>query len=95
MHSLLSRTSYQHLSGTRGAVDFVEVPSHLFEYFSRNPKVIRNWARHHKTGSPIPSGLIEDALKAKKSFLAIELQTQILYSAAGFIILLYYIILKL
>jgi len=82
LHSLLSRTSYQHLSGTRGAVDFVEVPSHLFEYFSRHPSVIRRWARHYKTGQTIPKGLIEDALAAKKSFLAIELQTQILYSAA-------------
>lgn len=82
LHSLLSRTSYQHLSGTRGAVDFVEVPSHLFEYFSRHPSIIRRWARHHQTGQLIPHGLLEDALDAKKSFVAIELQTQILYSAA-------------
>ena len=82
LHSLLSRTRYQHLSGTRGAVDFVEVPSHLFEYFSRHPSIIRRWALHHKSGQPIPHGLIENALLAKKSFLAIELQTQILYSAA-------------
>ncbi|KAF8819670.1 peptidase family M3 protein [Cardiosporidium cionae] len=33
MHSLISSTEFQHLSGTRGAVDFAEFPSHLFELF--------------------------------------------------------------
>jgi hypothetical protein len=36
MHSLLSRTQFQHTSGTRGALDFVEIPSHLFEYWARD-----------------------------------------------------------
>ena len=33
MHSLLSETNFQHFSGSRGAIDFVEFVSHLFEYF--------------------------------------------------------------
>jgi len=82
LHSILSRTTFQHLSGTRGAIDFVEVPSHLFEFYARSPSVINQWARHHITGKPIPSGLLEEALKSKVSFGAIEMQTQILYSAA-------------
>lgn len=82
LHSLLSRTTFQHLSGTRGPIDFVEVPSHLFEYYARSPKVLSQWARHHVTGKPAPSGLLEEALKTKGSFKAIDLQTQLLYSAA-------------
>ncbi|KAJ1455637.1 hypothetical protein M885DRAFT_519301 [Pelagophyceae sp. CCMP2097] len=34
LHSLLSRSTSQHLSGTRGATDIVEVPSTLFEAFA-------------------------------------------------------------
>ncbi|PHJ24005.1 peptidase family m3 protein [Cystoisospora suis] len=35
LHSLISETELQHLSGTRGAVDFAEFPSNLFEHFTR------------------------------------------------------------
>ena len=42
MHSLLSRTDLQHFSGSRGAIDFVEFPSHLFEYFATDPKCLRS-----------------------------------------------------
>lgn len=36
VHSLASRTQYQHLSGTRCALDFVEIPSTFHEYFARH-----------------------------------------------------------
>ncbi|CAD7938142.1 unnamed protein product [Amoebophrya sp. A25] len=40
VHSLLSQTEFQSLSGTRGAVDFVEFPSHLFEYYVMDPDML-------------------------------------------------------
>jgi mitochondrial intermediate peptidase len=82
LHSLLSRTSFQHLSGTRGSTDFVEVPSHIFEYFARSPEVIASWAKHRSSGASPSVGLIADALHAQEQFKAIELQTQILYAMA-------------
>lgn len=30
LHSLLSRTTFQHLSGTRAAADFIETPSQVW-----------------------------------------------------------------
>ena len=45
------------------------------------PQVLRQWAGHWQTGLPPPAGLLEEALAAKADFAAVELQTQILYSA--------------
>ena len=37
-------------AGTRGAIDFVELPSHLMEYWSRCYEAVREWAIDAKTG---------------------------------------------
>merc|ERR1719203_2746576 len=57
VHSLLSATSFQHLSGTRGAVDFVEFPSHLFEHFVLDPVCLATYARHSQSGDLLPTNL--------------------------------------
>merc|ERR1712107_474567 len=54
MHSLLSETTFPHLSGTRGTVDFVEFPSHLFEHFVLDPECLAQYAVHGKTGKSMP-----------------------------------------
>jgi len=82
LHSLLSRTTYQHLSGTRGALDFVEVPSHLFEHFARQPDLLARWGRHVHTNARLPNALAEEAIASTNSFSSIEAQTQLLYSMA-------------
>ncbi|CAI7866064.1 unnamed protein product, partial [Closterium sp. NIES-54] len=80
LHSLLSRTAFQHLSGTRAALDFVEVPSNLLEYFVWDHRFLGQFAVHHATGEPIPRSLV-DSLRASKSMLAAsDLQTQVVYS---------------
>lgn len=44
LHSLLSRVPFQHLSGTRAAFDFVEVPSHTVERWARDYRAAATWA---------------------------------------------------
>ncbi|RLN02960.1 hypothetical protein BBJ28_00000930 [Nothophytophthora sp. Chile5] len=80
MHSLLSRTEFQHLSGTRAALDFVETPSHLFEYFAWDYRVVREFTSHYKTGEPLPMAMMQGLRASKGMFAAMDTQTQCLYS---------------
>lgn len=82
LHSLLSRTQYQHLSGTRGPTDFIEIPSHLFEYYARSPQILQRFARHRITQTAIPPELLTAALAAQKTHRGIDLQNQILLTLA-------------
>lgn len=80
LHSLLSRTDYQHFSGTRVAFDLAETPSNLFEYYAWDYRVLRTFARHYSTGEVIPQKLVESMDGARKMFTATELQRQIFYA---------------
>lgn len=80
LHSLLSRTDYQHFSGTRVMFDLAETPSNLFEYYAWDYRVLRTFAKHYSTGETIPKKLVEAMQGAKKMFAATELQRQIFYA---------------
>ncbi|GKV33757.1 hypothetical protein SLEP1_g42220 [Rubroshorea leprosula] len=80
LHSLLSRTDYQHFSGTRVALDLAETPSNLFEYYAWDYRVLRRFARHHSTGEAIPEKLVASIQHARDMFQATELQRQIFYA---------------
>ena len=80
IHSLLSRTTFQHLSGTRAPVDFVETPSQLMELFVRDKRVLDTFAKHYVTGEPIPIETHAKLEASRKSFQSLDLQNQILYA---------------
>jgi peptidyl-dipeptidase Dcp len=67
LHGLLSDVTYPTISGTRVATDFVELPSQLYEHWLERPEILRAYAKHYKTGEPMPEALI-DKLKAARTF---------------------------
>lgn len=67
LHGLLSDVTYPSIAGTAVSTDFVELPSQLYEHWLEEPDVLKRFARHHKTGKPIPDALLE-RLKAANTF---------------------------
>lgn len=67
LHGLLSNVTYPTVSCTSVLTDWVELPSQLYEHWFEQPEVLRKFARHHRTGEPIPDALI-DKLMAAKNF---------------------------
>jgi peptidyl-dipeptidase Dcp len=66
LHGLLSNVVYPSLSGTSVFTDFVELPSQLYEHWQEQPQVLRQFARHYKTGEPLPDDLLQRFLAARK-----------------------------
>ena len=64
LHQMLSDVTYQRISGTSVARDFVELPSQLFEHWLDVPAVLAEFATHADTGAPMPAALIDRMLGA-------------------------------
>ncbi|MBB1384050.1 M3 family metallopeptidase [Pseudoalteromonas sp. SG45-5] len=65
-HGLFSDVKYPSLAGTATARDFVEFPSQANEDWMIEPTVLANYAKHYKTGEPIPKALLDKVLESQK-----------------------------
>ncbi len=67
LHGLLTDVNYASLSGTSVYRDFVELPSQFNENYLTERAFLDGFARHYKTGEPIPQELV-DGLVASAQF---------------------------
>jgi peptidyl-dipeptidase Dcp len=67
LHGLLSNVTYPLLAGTSVSSDFVELPSQLYEHWLEVPEILQKYARHARTGEPMPQALL-DRLLATRTF---------------------------
>jgi peptidyl-dipeptidase Dcp len=66
LHGILSNVRYPTFTGVNVPRDFGEVPSQFNEHWELEPKVLANYAKHYKTGAPMPKELVEKLKKASK-----------------------------
>ncbi|MEO7200007.1 MAG: M3 family metallopeptidase, partial [Dokdonella sp.] len=67
LHGMFSNVKYPRFSGTSVPRDFVEYPSQVNEMWATWPEVLKNYAKHYKTGEVIPQSLV-DKVKATDKF---------------------------
>jgi len=65
LHGMFANTVYPSLSGTQVPRDFVEFPSQFNEHWASYPAVFQHYARHYKTGAPMPGELMAKIVKSK------------------------------
>lgn len=65
LHTILSEAKYWRFAGTGVERDFVEAPSQMFENWIWDVDVLKTFARHYKTGEPIPTDLVEGMVRAR------------------------------
>ncbi|MCC5852318.1 MAG: M3 family metallopeptidase [Alkalimonas sp.] len=82
IHGMFSDVHFPSLAGTAVSRDFVEFPSTFEEDWAAHPEVLANYAKHHETGEPIPTELLERVMTSRsfnQGFDTLE------YIAASFI----------
>ena len=67
LHFLLSNSKYYTNGSNHLELDALELPSMLIERLAFHPEVLSLYAKHHKTGKPIPQELV-DKYKQKQSY---------------------------
>lgn len=80
MNQTLTRAERARFSGTQTERDFVEAPSQMLEHWCWEPEVLGAFARHWRTGEPLPRRLIEAMVEAKNLNSGIMTLRQIFFA---------------
>jgi peptidyl-dipeptidase Dcp len=85
LHAMLSDVTYQMVSGTSVARDFVELPSQLYEHWLTVPAVLERYATHAETGAAMPKDMLDRLLAAEnfdQGFATVEFTASALVDLA-------------
>lgn len=85
MHHILGgQQQWVGISGFSMERDFVEAPSQMLEEWMHSPEILATFAKHYKTGKPIPTELVKGMNRAEAFGRANEVQLQLLLSALSY-----------
>jgi len=85
IHHMLSTVNENEVSGVNGVEwDAVEFPSQFLENFAYEPKVLKLFAQHYKTGETISDVMIEKLVKSKNFLSASGMLRQLEFSIFDF-----------
>ena len=65
LHGMFSNVKYPRFSGTSVPRDFVEYPSQVNEMWILWPEILKNYAKHHRTGASMPTELVDKLIAAE------------------------------
>lgn len=85
LQGMLTQAPYKSLAGTNVDRDYVELCSQINEHWAHAPEVLKQYAKHYKTGEPIPDDLIkrmEESSNFGQGFTACELAAAALLDLA-------------
>jgi thimet oligopeptidase len=81
MHHLLTRSPVYYFAGTNTAIDFVEVPSQLFENWAWDYESLCLFACHYRSGEGLPEELHRQMVAARQVNSGLFLQQQVFYAS--------------
>lgn len=85
MHHILGgKQRWAGVSGISMEFDFIEAPSQMLEEMIRSPAVLAAFARHYKTGQPIPAELVTRMNRASAFGRAIVVATNNAFAALSY-----------
>ncbi|MCB9646563.1 MAG: Zn-dependent oligopeptidase [Deltaproteobacteria bacterium] len=83
-HLLATGSKWTNQAGITAEWDFVEAPSQLLEEWAWEPAVLARFAKHVKTGQPIPADLVKKMRASDEFGKGVHVMRQVYYTALSF-----------
>lgn len=79
-HLFAAKQKWVGIGGISTEWDFVEVPSQLLEEWTHDAATLQTFAKHYKTGEPIPAALVEQMNRAGDFGKGLQVRRQMVFA---------------